>query len=102
MGVYLQSHTGDQRRYQDKLVAKYPDQREHILNPSEMSSDADYSSVFFFGGGNLCRMSGDNIVSQAFKLYLKGHGKGGRPLTRWSDQMRSDIGFVGSRAACRK
>ena len=43
--------------------------------------------------GHVCRMQRDNIIRQAYKQDFKGQQKRGRPLKRWSDQIRNDTGL---------
>ena len=54
------------------------------LNLSQMSSGTKDSD------GHVCRMQRDSIFRQAYKQDFKGQWNTGRPLKRWSDQIRND------------
>ena len=43
---------------------------------------------------HICHMQRDNIVRQAYKQDFNGQQKRGRPLKRWSDQIRNDTGLT--------
>ena len=62
--------------------------REDTFTPESITDVIRHRRRRWFG--RVCCMQRENIVRQVYKQDFKGQQKRGRPLKRWSDQIRND------------
>ena len=65
--------------------------REDTFTPESIRDLIRHKGLSWFG--HVCRMQRYNIVRRAYKQDFRGQWKRGRPLNKWSDQIRNDTGL---------